>query len=105
MATDCSIILTSAASDAMADSIADRLLSDRLAACVQVLPMRSAYVWKGQIAREEERLLLIKAKTADWPAIEAAMREIHDYETPEIVRIEMAEAAQTYLDWIVASTR
>jgi len=105
MATDCSIILTSAASDIMADAIAEHLLTAGLAACVQVLPMRSAYVWKGAIARDDERLLLIKAKTADWPAVDAAIRRIHDYEIPEIVRIEMADASRAYLDWIAASTR
>ena len=103
--TGFSIVLTTAASDATVSSIVDRLLADRLAACVQVLPIRSAYVWKGEIARDDEQLLLIKARTADWPAIEAAIRDVHDYETPEIVRLEMADASAAYLAWISASTR
>ncbi len=105
MSTGFCIVLTTAGSDTAAAAITDRLLADRLAACVQVLPIDSAYVWKGAIARDQEKLLLIKAKTADWPAIEDAIRAVHDYETPEIVRIDMAAASQAYLDWIAASTR
>ena len=105
MSTGFSIILTTAASDATVAAITDRLLRDRLAACVQAMPVASAYVWKGEIAREDEKLLLIKAKSADWPAIEAAIRATHDYETPEIICLDMADASRAYLDWIVASTR
>ena len=105
MATGFSIVMTSAHSDATVAAITDRLLAEKLAACVQVLPIKSAYLWKGGIARDAEQLLLIKAKTADWPAIEAAIRDVHDYETPEIVRLDMADASRAYLDWIAASTR
>ncbi len=105
MTTGFSIVLTTASSDASVEAITRRLLDERLAACVQALPIQSAYVWKGAIARDSERLLLIKAKTADWLAIEAAIRDAHDYETPEIVRIDMADASRAYLDWITASTR
>ncbi len=105
MTTGFSIVLTTAASEAAAGAIANRLFADRLAACVQTLPVRSDYVWKGEIAHDAEQLLLIKAKTSDWPAIEAAIRDVHDYETPEIVRLDMADASRAYLDWIAASTR
>ena len=104
MTTGFSIVLTTAASDGTVEAITQRLLAERLAACVQVLPIRSAYLWKGAIARESEQLLLIKARTANWPAIEAAIRAVHDYETPEIVRLEMADASRAYLDWIAAQT-
>lgn len=105
MSNGFSIVLTTAASDETVAAISDRLLNERLAACVQAMPISSAYVWKGEIVRDTERLLLIKAKTADWPAIEAAIRAVHDYETPEIVRIDMADASAAYLDWIASSTR
>jgi periplasmic divalent cation tolerance protein len=105
VSTGFSLILTTAASDATVAAITDCLLGDGLAACVQAMPVSSAYVWKGEIARENEKLLLIKAKTADWAAIEAAIRAVHDYETPEIVRLDMADASRAYLDWLTASTR
>jgi periplasmic divalent cation tolerance protein len=105
MTSGFSIVLTTASSDATVETITNKLLEDRLAACVQVLPIRSAYVWKGEIARDDEQLLLIKAKTSDWPAIEAVIRAVHDYETPEIVRVDMADASKAYLDWIATSTR
>lgn len=100
-----SIILTTASSDATVEAITARLLGERLAACVQGFPVSSAYVWQGARVDASETLLLIKAKTADWPAIEAAIRAVHDYETPEIVRVDMADASKAYLDWIEATTR
>jgi periplasmic divalent cation tolerance protein len=103
--TGFSIVLTTASTDATVEAIIERLLGERLAACVQVLPVRSAYTWKGAIARDDEKLLLIKAKTADWPAIETAVRDVHDYETPEIVRLDMADASAAYLHWLAESTR
>jgi periplasmic divalent cation tolerance protein len=105
MAAAFSIVLTTAPSEAAAQAIADRLLADGLAACVQSLPIRSAYRWKGSVARDDEILLLVKGKSADWPAIEAAIKSIHEYEVPEIVRVDMADASRAYLDWIEASTR
>ncbi len=100
-----SIILTTASSEATVEAITARLLGEKLAACVQVLPISSAYLWQGTIARENEKLLLIKAKTPDWPDIETAIRAVHDYQTPEILRIDMADASQAYLEWITAVTR
>ncbi len=104
MTTGFSIVLTTAPSEAAATAIADCLLERKLAACVQTLPIKSAYVWKDAIARDDELLLLIKAKTSDWAAIEAAIKSVHDYEIPEIARIEMADASKAYLAWIEAAT-
>ena len=105
MPSEFSIILTTAASASIVEAITNRLLAERLAACVQATPIASAYLWKGAIERVDEQLLIIKAKTTDWADIEAAIKAAHDYETPEIIRIEMADASRAYLDWIVASTR
>jgi periplasmic divalent cation tolerance protein len=105
MAASASIILTTASKPETVAAITDRLLGDRLAACVQALPIASSYLWRGMRVDEAETLLLIKAKTVDWPAIEAAIRAVHDYETPEIVRVDMADASKAYLDWIEQAMR
>jgi periplasmic divalent cation tolerance protein len=105
MAADFCIVLTTASSDATVRRIVDRALADKLAACVQVLPIESHYVWKGAIQRDAEKLLLLKAKSADYGALEAAIRAVHDYETPEIVKLDMADASKAYLDWISSVTR
>jgi periplasmic divalent cation tolerance protein len=57
---------------------------------VQTLPIQSAYRWKGAIQREPETLALIKTQAALYPEVEAFIRSVHDYETPEIVFIPIA---------------
>ena len=85
--------------------LADGLLENRLAACVQTLPIQSAYRWKGAIQREPEILLLIKTKAALYPEVEAHLRANHPYETPEIVWLPIAAGFAGYLAWIDAETK
>ncbi len=103
--SDFCVVMTTAASDETVQRLIDAALGGKLAACVQALPIRSHYVWKGEIMRESETLLLFKAKAADYPALEEAIRAAHDYETPEIIRLDVAAGLPAYLDWIVNSTR
>ena len=99
------IVITTTGSEEVARRLIDRALEERLAACIQTLPVASYYVWKGAIARDAEHLLLFKAKSADFPALEALIRAGHDYEIPEILKLDVAAASQAYLDWVLASTR
>ena len=85
--------------------LADGLLGNRLAACVQALPIHSAYRWKGAIQREPEILLLIKTKAALYPEVEAYLRAHHPYETPEILWLPIAAGFAGYLAWIDAETK
>ncbi len=103
--SDFCVVMTTASSEESARRLIDAALGQQLAACVQTLPMNSHYVWKGEIMREAEVLLLFKAKTADYAALEAAIRAAHDYETPEILRLDVAAGLPAYLAWIVNSTR
>jgi periplasmic divalent cation tolerance protein len=99
------IVLTTSDSDDHAERIVDAVLLAKLAACLQLLPIRSRYVWEGKIARENEVLILIKAKSADYDDLAACIRAAHTYEVPEILRLEIEAGAQSYLDWIRAVTR
>jgi periplasmic divalent cation tolerance protein len=103
--SDFCVVMTTASSEKTVQRLIDAALGQQLAACVQALPMNSHYVWKGEIMREAETLLLFKAKTADYPALEAAIRAAHDYETPEILSLDVAAGLPAYLAWIVDSTR
>ena len=85
--------------------LADGLLEKRLAACVQTLPIHSAYRWKGAIQREPEILLLIKTKAALYPEVEAYLRTVHPYETPEILWLPIAAGFAGYLAWLDAETK
>ena len=99
------MVLTTVAEPDIARRLADGLLEKRLAACVQTLPIHSAYRWKGAIQREPEILLLIKTKAALYPEVEAYLRANHPYETPEIVWLPIAAGFAGYLAWIDAETK
>ena len=98
------IVLTTVATPDDARRLADGLLEKRLAACVQILAIQSAYRWKGAVQREPEQLLLIKTRVALYPAVEAYLRAHHPYEVPEIVRVPIAAGAPDYLRWLAAET-
>jgi periplasmic divalent cation tolerance protein len=86
---------------ATAQAIADALVGERLAACVNVLPgLRSVYRWQGAIERADEALLLIKTVRGQLPAMQARVVALHPYELPELVAVEVAGGLAAYLDWI-----
>ena len=98
------IVLTTVATPEDAQRLADGLLEQRLAACVQTLAIQSAYRWKGAVQREPEQLLLIKTRAALYPAVEAHLRAHHPYELPEIVYLPIAAGSPDYLRWLAAET-
>lgn len=86
-----------------ANRIAEMLVSKRLAACVQVLPeMRSIYIWKGEVQREGEVLMLAKTSMGKFGDLEREVRAIHSYETPEIIAVPAEAASQPYLAWLTS---
>ena len=98
------IVLTTVATPEDAQRLADGLLEQRLAACVQILAIQSAYRWKGAVQREPEQLLLIKTRVALYSAVEAHLRAHHPYEVPEIVLVPIAAGSPDYLRWLAAET-
>jgi periplasmic divalent cation tolerance protein len=98
-------ILTTTASPDEADRIADAILAEGLAACVQIAQVRSRYVWKGQAERADEQLLLIKTREAQFEAVRVCIRALHSYETPEILALPVAAGDGDYLAWLAEATR
>jgi periplasmic divalent cation tolerance protein len=98
------IILTTAGSREEADQLAEMLISRKLAACVQVTGVSSFYMWKSELRREPEHLLLIKTLAARYAEIEAAILENHSYEVPEIIQLPVQRGFDRYLRWIDEST-
>jgi len=94
------MVLTTFANAAVGQGIIDGLLAERLAACVQTLPVYSVYRWKGDICRDAETLALIKTTEARYPDVETFIRAHHDYECPEIVRVPIKGGYGDYLAWI-----
>ena len=104
MTTAC-IVLTTTASDEEAERIARALLEEKLAACVQVQAVTSLYRWKGEIARDAERLLFIKTTADRWDAVRDRIVALHSYETPEILRVPVEASLDRYLAWLGYETR
>ena len=91
---------------ATARALADALVGERLAACVNLLPgLESVYRWQGQVERGEEVLLLIKTTRTCLPALQARIVALHPYELPEVLAVESAGGLPAYLDWIASETR
>ena len=100
------LVLTNVPERAVAERIADLLIEQRLAACVNVLaPCRSVYRWKDAVQHDEEHPLLIKTTRERYPALEKALRAAHPYELPEIIAVPIERGLPAYLDWVAAETK
>lgn len=99
------LVLTNLPDRASAERLADALVEQRLAACVNLLaPCRSVYRWKDGLQRDEEHPLLAKTTTERYAALQAAIRAAHPYELPEIVAVPIERGLPEYLAWIAAET-
>lgn len=84
-----------------AQQVARALVEQRLAGCVQVVgPIESTYWWQGEIETDEEYLCLIKASSDLYAELEAAIKETHPYDTPEILAMPVSEGNADYLQWL-----
>jgi periplasmic divalent cation tolerance protein len=97
-------VLTTTASPEDAERIAEAVLAEGLAACVQIAEIRSRYLWQGAVQRETEQLLLIKTQEALFEPLRARVRALHSYETPEIVALPINLGDADYLAWIASVT-
>jgi periplasmic divalent cation tolerance protein len=99
------LVLTNLPDRASAERLADILIEQRVAACVNVLaPCRSVYRWKGAVQRDEEHPVLIKTAQARYGALEQAIRAAHPYELPEIIAVPIERGLPAYLDWVAGET-
>ena len=95
------LILTTVNKEEKAKEIASKLVEERLSACVTVTsPATSFYWWEGKINKEQEYILLIKTKKDMYKKIEERLRELHPYETPEIIVLPIIKGFKEYFSWI-----
>jgi len=94
------VLLTTTPTRDEAQKIARLLIEEKLAACVQLLPIESFYFWQDKTQNEAEILLLIKTRAALFDAATARIKDIHSYTVPEIVALPFAAGFQGYFDWI-----
>jgi len=102
---DALLVLTNLPDSASASALAEHVVAERLAACVNILaPCRSVYRWQGKVEAAEEVPLLIKTSADRYAALEAAIRARHPYELPEIVAVPINHGLPAYLDWLAVET-
>ena len=94
------IVITTCAESKTAKAIARLLVEKQLAACVQMFPIESVYLWQGKVCDDNETALFIKSKTALFEEISGAIKEIHEYEVPEIIQIPITDSLPEYFKWI-----
>jgi periplasmic divalent cation tolerance protein len=99
------LVLTTCGSATRASALAEQLVRRHLAACVNAIgAVESTYWWQDDVEHATETLVLIKTTAARYGEVEAVIRELSEYELPEIVAIEIAGGLDGYLEWIRHTT-
>lgn len=95
------LVLCTLPDAAIAGRVANALVEERLAACVNLIPgLQSIYLWEGEIQSDPEVLALIKTTAAGFDALRQRLRALHPYELPEIIAVPLADGDADYLAWI-----
>lgn len=97
------VVLVTVASLAEGKAIAICLIEAKLAACVNLFPLNSIYLWEGKINQEQEYQLIIKTDLNKFDELAAKIKTLHSYEVPEIIALPIIAGSKTYLDWLGSS--
>ena len=104
--TDKRLVLTTCGSEEEAERIAQYLVENLLAACVNVLPqIKSIYRWQNKVESAREWLLLVKTTAENFDRVREAIRGLHSYEVPECISFAVDDGSATYLQWIDDSVK
>jgi periplasmic divalent cation tolerance protein len=99
--TDKIIVFVTCENRQQAEQIAQAVVSEKLAACVNILPgIQSVYVWEGQLTSSEEVLCLMKTTQGRFTQLQDRIRALHSYQVPEIVAATIEQASRAYEDWV-----
>ena len=98
--SDYGVLLTTTPTREEAVKIANLLIDEKLAACVQLMPIESFYVWQGKTRNEAEFLLLVKTRTSLFETAIARIKQVHSYTVPEIVALPFVAGFAPYFNWI-----
>ena len=100
------LVLTNLSDAASARVLARTLVEQRLAACVNILPVvQSVYRWNDAVEEAAEVTLLIKTTTVRYAELEQAIRALHPYALPEVIAVPVSAGLPAYLEWIAQETR
>lgn len=98
------IVQTTISNEEEAKKIAKILIQDKLAACVQLKNIESLYNWDGKLCCERETLLSIKTKKELFSKVKSKILELHSYDTPEIIELDISNISEDYLKFIKENT-
>ena len=98
------MVITTAPDREEAENLADGILNNRLAACVQMADIRSFFLWEGAMQKESEVALSIKTTEARYSELEAHIQEYHPYDVPEIIKLPITGGLPVYLNWLDSTT-
>ena len=94
------VVLVTVASSEKGKMIAHALVRDKLAACVNIFPIESVYMWQGEVDRGLEHQLIIKTDLNKFPELAKKIKTLHDYEVPEIIALPIVAGSKPYLHWL-----
>lgn len=104
--TDRIIILITAGSQEEARKIAESLVEEKKAACVNIVPgVDSLFRWEGKLDSARESLLLVKTRASLFPEIVELVKRTHSYEVPEIIALPIIAGSEDYLKWLDIACR
>lgn len=99
------IVQTTCGSKKEAKKIAQILVENKLAACVQLTKIESLYMWENKLCVDKEVLLSIKTKKENFKKIQRKIKENHSYDLPEIIELEITNASSGYLKFIEGNSK
>src|SRR2546423_1487761 len=104
--TEVLIVFVTAGGREEAERIADAIVTEKLAACVNLVPaLRSCYVWEGKVTWSDEVMLVVKTTRARYGELERRIKELHSYGTPEIVAVRVERGFGKYLEWVEGAVK
>lgn len=104
MSTGVAVVLMTAPDEEKAAAIARTLVEEGLIACANLVPqVRSIYRWEGKLCDEREVLVVMKAPTARYAALQDRILSLHPYAVPEVLRLDVAEGSSAYLKWVLSA--
>ncbi|MDN5061126.1 divalent-cation tolerance protein CutA [Aliarcobacter butzleri] len=98
------IIQTTCSSEEEAENIAKILIEEKFAACVQLSQIKSFYNWDNEFCSDKETLLNIKTRKKHFKKIKSKIKELHSYDVPEIIQLDISKSSKKYLKFIKDNT-
>lgn len=100
------LVVTTCPGNISAKKIAQDLVKEKLAACVNIIPgVQSYFSWVGKVDTANEHMLIIKTTSDNYDALEKYVKKVHPYELPEVIAVPIETGLSAYLEWIEKNSR